>query len=56
MDSLKQQLKSFVSKKISVGVAGIASAAALNDDKVLYLAAIYIIVQGLVDAIKAWKT
>ena len=52
---LTDRLKGFVSKKISVGVAGVGAAVILENDASIYLALTYIVVQGIVDGIGAWK-
>ena len=55
MDSLKKQLKSFVSKKISVGGVGVAAGLAAQNDLVIYATMVYIVAQAAVDIVKVLK-
>ena len=53
--SLLKKVEGFISKKISVGVAGVGAAVVLENDASIYLAITYIVVQGIVDGIGAWN-
>lgn len=55
MINFKDQLKSFVSKKIGIGAAGVAVGASLENDLAIYAAMVYIVCQAAVDCVKAWK-
>jgi hypothetical protein len=52
---LKDKLKGFVSKKLSAGAAGVGFAMALESEWPAIVAITYIVVQGVVDGIGAWR-